>query len=99
MYSLMNVDILGHQKLSETRIYVFYLPGCPVAMESWYILTTLLLSSLSGSMYIFPWYQMILSLKFHFCSPFDNALGPDAFMISIASVTSLSYTITSFSFC
>ena len=81
-----------------TRTYVFHLPECPVVMESWYILTILLLSLLSSSKYIFPWCQMSLSLKFHFYSPFNSALGPDAFMISIAFVTSLSYAITSFSF-
>ena len=99
MYSLMNVDIPGHQKLSETRTYVFHLPGCPAVIELWYILTILLLSLLSGGTYIFPWCQMSLSSKFHFCSPFTSAHGPDAFMISIASVTSLSHAVTSFSFC
>ena len=43
--------------------------------------------------------KMSSSSKFHFCSPFANTLGPDAFMTSITSVTSLSHAITSFSFC
>ena len=95
----MNVDIPGYQKLSDTRTYVFHLPGCPVAIELWYIWTILLLSLSSSGIYIFPWCQMSSSSKFHFCSPFASALGPDAFMTSIASVTSLSFTVTSFSFC
>ena len=99
MYSFTNIDIPGYQKLSDTRMYVFHCPGCPVAIESWYILTILLLSSSSGGTYIFPWCQMSSSSKFHFYSPFANALSLDALMISIASITSLSLAITSFNFC